>query len=180
MAKWIHIKTVHVELLQGDKADWVRDRQAVGRRVAMVRDGINDASTLAQADVGIAPGEVGADLAAEADDLILPGESLRVLLDLVEIPGATVAVARQNIIGFAFILNTVAMGSAFLGWLGPVPAAVLHQADSLFVPLNAMRLPAFGNRRESRPIRQHCSFGQALGRLNDLDDRFDPGIILGT
>ncbi|MEO6807680.1 MAG: cation-translocating P-type ATPase family protein [Isosphaeraceae bacterium] len=174
VAKRTHIKTVHAELLPGDKADWVRDRQAVGRRVAMIGDGINDAPALAQADVGIALGGVGADLAAEAGDMILLGEPLHVLPDLVRISRATVAVVRQNIIGFAFGLNAIAMGAAFLGWLGPVPAAILHQAGSLFVLLNAMRLLAFGDWRESRPIRRLRSFGQAVGRL---DDRFDPGIV---
>jgi Cu+-exporting ATPase len=172
VAKRTHIKVVEAELLPADKAEWVRGRQAAGRRVAMVGDGINDAPALAQADVGIALGGVGADLAAEAGDLVVLGEPLRALPDLVRLSRATVAVIRQNIVGFAFGLNAVAMGSAALGWLGPVPAAVLHQAGSLLVLLNAMRLLAFGDWRESAPVRRLRALGRGIGRL---DERFDMG-----
>src|SRR5207253_8248757 len=111
VAKKTHIKSFEAELLPADKARWVEERQAAGRRVAMVGDGINDAPALAQADVGIALGGVGADLAAEAGDLIVLGDPLRVLPDLVKLSRATVAVIRQNILGFAFGLNALAMAS---------------------------------------------------------------------
>src|SRR5262249_39610650 len=84
----------------------------------------------------------------------------------------TLAIIRQNIIGFAFGLNAVAMGSAALGWLGPVAAAILHQAGSLFVLLNAMRLLVFGDWANVGPIRVARGWGAALARL---DDRLDPG-----
>src|SRR5262249_41441484 len=172
VAKKTHIKHVEAELLPVGKADWVRDRQAAGRRVAMVGDGINDAPALAQAAVGLALGGVGADMAAEAGARILLGEPLKVLPDLVKLSRATVAVIRQNILGFAFGLNAVAMGSAALGVLGPVPAAILHQAGSLLVLLNAMRLLAFGDWRESAPIRRLREVGR---RVRRLDERLDLG-----
>ncbi len=90
VAKKVHADTVAAELLPADKARWIEERRAAGRKVAMVGDGINDAPALAQADAGIALGGVGADLAAEAGSLILLGDPLRVLPGLVELARSTV------------------------------------------------------------------------------------------
>ena len=98
-----------------------------------------------QADAGIALGGIGADLAAEAGDMIVLGDPLRVLPDLLGLSRKTIAIIRQNIIGFAFGLNAVAMLSATFGILGPVAAAILHQVGSLLVLLNSMRLLVFGD-----------------------------------
>ena len=175
VAKKLHIQTVESELRPADKARWVEQTQAEGRRVAMVGDGINDAPALAAAHVGIALGGIGADLAAEAGDLVVLGEPLRVLPDLVRLSRATVRVIHQNIVGFAFGLNAVAMASAALGVLGPVAAALLHQAGSLLVLLNSMRLLAFGDWADMTPVRQLRALG---GTIRRLDDRLDPGLAV--
>jgi Cu+-exporting ATPase len=170
VAKKTHITVVETELLPADKARWIEERQSSGRRVAMVGDGINDAPALARAHVGIALGNIGADLAAEAGDLVVLGPPLAVLPDLVKLSRTTVSIIRQNIIGFAFGLNAVAMASAALGILGPVPAAILHQAGSLFVLLNSMRLLVFGDWTNLAPVRGLRAVGRAIARI---DDRFD-------
>lgn len=175
VAKRTHIKRVEAELLPADKASWVREHQAEGRRVAMIGDGINDAPALAVADVGIALGRVGADLAAEAGDMVLLGEPLHVLPDLVRLSRKTVAILRQNILGFAFGLNAVAFVAAFLGVLGPVAAAILHQAGSLLVLLNSMRLLAFGDWGNLKPVRGLRLVGSVIRRM---DDAIDPGLLL--
>ncbi len=175
VAKRVHIKNVEAELAPADKARWVEERLAAGRRVAMVGDGINDAPALARATVGLAIGGVGADLAAEAGDIVLMGGPLAVLPDLVRLSRATVHVIHQNILGFAFGLNAVAMGAAALGWLGPVPAAVLHQVGSLLVLLNAMRLLAFGDWHNLGPIRGLRALGRAIA---SWDDRFDHDLLV--
>ncbi len=76
VAKKVHVKNVEAELTPADKAEWVHRRQHEGRVVAMLGDGINDAPALATADVGIALGGVGSDIAAEAGSVILMGEPL--------------------------------------------------------------------------------------------------------
>jgi len=107
--------------------------------------------------------------------MVVLGEPLRVLPDLVKLSRATVSIIRQNIIGFAFGLNAVAMGSAALGVIGPVAAAILHQVGSLLVLLNSMRLLAFGDWANLTPIRWLRGVARALARL---DDRLDPGRAL--
>ncbi|MGP0070018.1 MAG: FtsH protease activity modulator HflK [Isosphaeraceae bacterium] len=170
VAKRVHADTVAAELLPADKARWIEERRASGRRVAMVGDGINDAPALAQADAGIALGGIGADLAAEAGSIIILGDPLRVLPDLLGLARGTVAVIRQNIIGFAFGFNAVAMLSATLGILGPVAAAILHQVGSLLVLLNAMRLLVYGDWAELAPFRLARQAGAWIGRVDDLVD----------
>jgi P-type Cu+ transporter len=170
VAKRVHADTVQAEMLPADKARWIEERRQAGRRVAMVGDGINDAPALAQADAGIALWSVGADLAAEAGDMIVMGDPLRVLPDLVVLARKTIAIIRQNIIGFAFGLNAIAMLSATFGILGPVAAAILHQAGSLLVLLNSMRLLVFGDWWELPPLRQVRALGAWISRL---DDRLD-------
>jgi Cu+-exporting ATPase len=130
---------------------------------------------LASAQVGIALAGIGADLAAEAGDILVLGDPIRHLPELLKLSRATVAVIRQNIVLFAFGLNAVAMASASLGILGPVAAAVLHQAGSLLVLLNAMRLLAFGTWGERFPIRQVRAVAEAVGRW---DARLDPGLLI--
>jgi P-type Cu+ transporter len=178
IAKKVHIKAVEAELLPADKARWIEERQALGRRVAMVGDGINDAPALAKANVGIALGGIGADLAAEAGDIIVLGEPLRVLPDLVKLSRATVRIIRQNILIFAFGLNAVAMASAAFGVLGPIAAAVLHQFGSLLVLLNAMRLLWFGDWRSTPPGRLLGGVGRAIGRWDDRIDLEAAGLGL--
>jgi Cu+-exporting ATPase len=161
VARELGITEVHAELLPAQKAEFVAAWQQ-GRPVAMVGDGINDAPALARADVGLAVGGGGADVAAEAGDVVLtlarptgPGrvvtaELLHSLPLLVRLSRETVRIIRQNIVIFAFGVNLVGIvATAWLwpllapaGWYeqGPLAAVVYHQLGSLAVLLNAMRL----------------------------------------
>jgi heavy metal translocating P-type ATPase len=143
VAKKVHIKGVEAELAPADKAEWVRRRRDEGRVVAMIGDGINDAPALAEADVGLALGGVGSDIAAEAGSIVLMGDPLTPLPAAIRLARQTVRVIRQNILLFAFGLNGLAVLLAGLRLLGPVAAAIVHQVGSLLVLLNAIRLLGF-------------------------------------
>jgi P-type Cu+ transporter len=146
----VGVTDVHAELLPDQKAEFIRQWQA-DRKVAMVGDGINDAPSLARADVGIAIGGTGTDVAAEAGDIVFMGDPLRSLPLLLRLSRETVRIIRQNILVFAIGVNIV--GVVLTAWLwplfspsaawyeqGPVAAVVYHQIGSLAVLLNAMRL----------------------------------------
>ncbi|MGE3819657.1 MAG: cation-translocating P-type ATPase family protein, partial [Isosphaeraceae bacterium] len=143
VARKVHVKQVEAELSPAGKADWVRKRREEGRVVAMIGDGVNDAPALATADVGLAIGGVGADVAAEAGSIVLMGDPLEALPEAVTLSRRTVRVIRQNIVFFAFGLNALAIVLAGLRVMGPVVAAIVHQVGSLLVLLNAIRLLGF-------------------------------------
>lgn len=133
-------ETVAAELLPADKAQWIQTQQQAGHKVLMVGDGINDAPALATADVGIALGGVGSQIASEAGDIILMGQPLTPLPGLLRLSRELVKVIQQSIYWFAFGLNGVGVLLCAVGWLNPVGAALFHEVASLAVMMNALRL----------------------------------------
>ncbi len=123
-----------------DKAAWINSQHAAGHRVAMMGDGVNDAPALAVADVGLVVVRPGADLAAEAGDVLLLGDPLRPLPGLIRRSRAMVQNIRQSIFWFAFGVNGLGVIASSCGWLSPVTAALFHEVASLAVMINALRL----------------------------------------
>ncbi len=126
-------------LLPEDKIDVVRGFQARGATVVMVGDGVNDAPALVQADVGVAMGAAGSDVAIEAADVALMRDDWTALPELLRVARRTMGVVRLNI-GFTAVYNLVGLTLAAAGILPPILAAALQSLPDLGIMGNSARL----------------------------------------
>ena len=138
IADTLSIDQVHAGVMPTTKADVIRDLQAQGRRVAMVGDGINDATALATADLGLAL-VAGTDIALKAADIILVREDLLVVPDALTISRRTLRTIRTNLI-WAFGYNVAAIPIAAAGLLNPLIAAAAMSLSSVLVVYNSLRI----------------------------------------
>jgi heavy metal translocating P-type ATPase len=151
IARQSGIQEFEAGLLPEDKLAYVENMRSQGIPVAMLGDGVNDAPALMLADVGIAMGAAGTDIAIESADIALMGDELERLPELFALSRRTLRVIQQNIWVFAVGVNVVGITLASSGWLSPIAAAVVHNVSSLFVVLNSARLLSFHTQRMSKP-----------------------------
>ena len=143
------ISDVHAEVLPHEKATIVTALQEQGHRVAFVGDGINDGPALATADVGIAMGLTGTDLALETAQIALLADELSTLPHLLGLSQRAMLAIRQNL-GFSLGVLVIAVGLTIVGILRPVSGALLHELSSIPVIANSARLITHRARCEPR------------------------------
>lgn len=155
VAEELGIDEWRAEVLPEDKQDAIGTLRGEGHLVAMVGDGTNDAPALALADIGIAMGISGTDVAVETADVALAGDDLRRLLELRRLARHTIGLIRQNY-GMSIAVNAAGLAAGAGGALSPVLAAVLHNVSSVAVVGNSARLtrhrlPSRSARTRERP-----------------------------
>ena len=135
----VGIDDIEAELMPEDKVRKVQELMASGKKVAMVGDGINDAPALAAADIGIAMGVAGTDVAIEAADVALMRDDWRQIPEAIKIGRKTFGVIRQNL-AIGILFNIIGVTLAATGVITPMMAAVAHVLPDVVVFANSARL----------------------------------------
>lgn len=139
IARQLGIEEVAAGLFPEDKVNKIRALMEQGNIIAMVGDGINDAPALATADIGIAMGVVGSDIAVQAANITILNDDILSVPKVINLGRKALSVIKQNLF-FALVFNTVMIVLASQGLISMIVAAVFHQVSSLLVILNSMRL----------------------------------------
>jgi Cd2+/Zn2+-exporting ATPase/Cu+-exporting ATPase len=131
--------TYRANLLPEDKINVVKEYQAKGHVVVMIGDGVNDAPALAQADIGIAMGAAGTDVAIEAAHIALMREDWNLVPEVLKISQRTMRVVKGNLL-FTTLYNVIGLSLAALGFLPPVLAAAAQSLPDIGIMANSARL----------------------------------------
>ncbi len=135
----VGIKSVYSSLLPEDKVQAVKELSQNDNQVCMVGDGVNDAPALKTASVGIAMGTMGSDIAIDAADIAILGDDITKISYIKKLSNATLFSIKFNIT-LSMVINFVAIILSVKGWLNPATGALVHNAGSVLVVLNAARL----------------------------------------
>ena len=139
LVRQLGITDVRAELLPEQKVQSIGRLQKEGRKVCMIGDGVNDAPALKSADVSVAMGSMGSDIAIEAADIALMGDDLSRIPYLKRLSDATVNTIKVSIT-LSMCINLAAIILSLMGLLTPTTGALAHNAGSCFVVLIAALL----------------------------------------
>jgi Cd2+/Zn2+-exporting ATPase len=139
IASSLPLTDIRAELLPEEKLTAIQTLQQQSGRIAMVGDGVNDAPALAAANIGIAMGDIGTDVALETADIVLMGDDLGQLPYVIRLGRKAMRIIQQNI-AIAFLLKVLALVLIVPGWLTLWMAIFADMGATLLVLLNSMRL----------------------------------------
>ena len=138
-AKQVGINKVYGNLLPEEKLSWIEKLKSKGKKVCMIGDGVNDAPALKTSDVSVAMGSVGSEVAIEAADIALLGDDIGKIPYLKKLSNSTLFTIKANI-AMSMTINALAIICSVLGLLNPITGAIVHNAGSCLVVLNAALL----------------------------------------
>jgi heavy metal translocating P-type ATPase len=176
----LDLDAVLADRVPSDKVEAVRSEQRLHPTI-MVGDGINDAPALAAADVGVALGARGASASSEAADVVILADRLDRVGEAIVIAQRARHIALQSIV-VGMGLSLAAMSAATVGWLAPVPAAIVQEVIDVAVILNALRALVPGRGRTRGGIttelglalhHDHQVLRRDLDRLRTIVDAMD-------
>ncbi len=146
IAKLLGISEVYANCLPEDKLKLIEKYQADEQPVCMIGDGINDAPALKKANVGIAMGGIGSDIAVDAADIVLVDDEVKELPHLIALSKRMMSTIKINMT-FSMALNFLAIALAMTGILNPVLGALVHNAGSVLVITNSALLLKWRERK---------------------------------
>lgn len=149
IASRLCIQEVHADCLPEDKLKWIGSYQD-GSSICMIGDGVNDAPALKKANVGIAMGGIGSDIAIEAADIALVDDEIKELPHLFALSQRMMTVIKCNLT-FSMGLNFLAIIMAITGILNPIVGALVHNAGSVLVIVNSAALLKYGATHDKTP-----------------------------
>ena len=149
IAEQVGLDDYYSELLPEDKVKVLKELQKKYGRVAMVGDGVNDAPALASADLGIAVGGVGSDVAMETADVVLLSAKIKQLSYAVGLSRATVRNMKQNII-FALLVAGLLLAGVLIKTVNLSFGMLVHEISVLLVIINAVRLLSYKSKKREK------------------------------
>ena len=177
IANKLKIRNVKFNCLPEDKIEYIQKEQTLGHKVAMIGDGINDGPSLKKSDVGIAMGSIGSDISIEAAKITLLNDNIEDIPHLIKIAKKTLRTINISI-GFALILNIIAMSLAILGFLNPIHGALIHNIGSVFVIIYSTKLIRY-NISKKEYSKENLGITKSLNKtmpnikLNTIGEKYD-------